>query len=56
MLFGELAQYFERIEKTTKRNEMMEILADLFRKVDKEEIDKIIYLLNGRVAPDYEKI
>ncbi len=56
MLFGELAQYFEKIEKTTKRNEMMEILADLFKKVDKEEVDKIIYLLNGRVAPDYEKI
>lgn len=56
MLFGELAQYFKKIESTPKRNEMVEILADLFKKADKEEIDKIIYLLNGRVAPDYEKI
>lgn len=56
MLFGELAQYFRKIESTPKRNEMMEILADLFKKTDNEEIDKIIYLLNGRVAPDYEKI
>ncbi len=56
MLFGELAQYFKKIESTPKRNEMTEILADLFKKADKEEIDKIVYLLNGRVAPDYEKI
>lgn len=56
MLFGELAQYFKKIENTPKRNEMTEILADLFKKADKGEIDKIVYLLNGRVAPDYEKI
>ncbi len=56
MFFSELAEYFRRLESTTKRNEMTEILADLFKKADKEEIDKIIYLLNGRVAPKYEKI
>jgi len=56
MLFSELSEYFQKIEATTKRNEMIEILSELFKEADKEEIDKIIYLLNGRVAPEYEKI
>ncbi|MCS7202400.1 MAG: ATP-dependent DNA ligase [Dictyoglomus sp.] len=56
MFFNELSIFFQRLETTTKRNEMMIILAELFQKARVEEIDKIIYLLNGRVAPPYEKL
>jgi len=35
---------------------MTEILADLFNKVDKTEIDKACYLALGRLAPKYEGI
>jgi len=56
MLFKDLSMFFKRLESTTKRNEMMVILADLFNKAKVEEIDKIIYLLDGRVAPPYEKL
>ncbi|MCX7942605.1 MAG: ATP-dependent DNA ligase [Dictyoglomaceae bacterium] len=56
MLFNELSIFFKKLESTTKRNEMMIILADLFKETHVEEIDKIIYLLDGRVAPPYEKL
>ncbi len=56
MLFSELSIFFQKLESTTKRNEMMGILAELFQNSEVEEIDKIIYLLDGRVAPPYEKL
>jgi len=56
MKFIELAKYFQKLENITSRNEMVLILADLFRKSDKNEIDKICYLTQGRVAPLYEAI
>lgn len=56
MQFSELAGYFKKIELTTSRNAITEILADLFRAVKAEEIDKIVYLLQGRVAPLYEAV
>lgn len=56
MLFKELAKYFEKIEATASRLEITYILADLFKKINNAEIDKTIYLLQGRVVPLYEKI
>lgn len=56
MKFGLLANYFEKIEKTTARLKITQILADLFKNISLEEIDKTLYLLQGRVAPLYEKI
>lgn len=55
MQFKDLALFFERIEKTSSRLAMTEILAELFKTVNTEEIDKVLYLLQGRVAPLYEK-
>jgi DNA ligase-1 len=56
MKFKELAQYFELIEKTTSRLKITEILAELFQKLSVSEIDKTLYLMQGRVAPLYEKL
>lgn len=56
MYFSELAIYFEKIEKTQSRVEITKLLADLFTKLSHKEIDKTIYLLQGRVSPSYEKI
>lgn len=53
MTFSELSSYFEKLEKTTSRNAMIEILAELFSKTPASEIDKVIYLMQGRVAPLY---
>jgi len=56
MYFSILSQYLEKIEKTASRNEMTEILADLFKKCSKDEIDKVCYLSLGRLAPKYRGI
>ncbi|MFQ5874560.1 MAG: ATP-dependent DNA ligase [Dehalococcoidia bacterium] len=56
MRFMRLVDYFARLERTSGRNEMIGILAELFHEAEVEEIDKIIYLCQGQLAPAYEKI
>ena len=53
MEFSVLAEAFERIEATTKRLEMMEYLVDLFKRTPPEIIDKVVYLTQGKLYPDY---
>ena len=43
MKFALLAEYFQRIEVTTKRLEMFDILAELFSQTEAADIDKVIY-------------
>lgn len=56
MKFHDLVQYFERLEKTTKRLEMFDILAEMFRKADADEVDKIIYLSQGQLLPSFRGV
>jgi len=58
MKFRELAKYFERLEATTKRLEMTEILAELFKnpQINKDEVDKIIYLCQGQLLPVFKDV
>ncbi|HUV42476.1 MAG TPA: ATP-dependent DNA ligase [Patescibacteria group bacterium] len=56
MKFKQLATYFSQLETTSSRNKITEILADLFKKADKNEVDKICYLSLGRLAPIYAGI
>ena len=56
MKFSTLAQYFEKLEATGKRLELVDILAKLFKESDSAEIGKICYLIQGRVAPFFEPI
>ncbi len=56
MTFSQLSQYLQKLEETASRNTMTEILADLFSRAGKEEIGKLCYLLQGRVAPLYDPI
>ncbi len=51
MLFSELANYFEKLEATSSRLSLIDILSDLFKKTPSTEIEKIIYLIQGRLAP-----
>lgn len=41
------------LEQTTKRNQMVEILGRLFKVISPEEIEKTIYLLQGKLAPAF---
>ena len=56
MKFSELAIYFEKIEKNSSRLEITRILAELFKSLNAQEIEKVVYLLQGRVGPAYEGI
>jgi DNA ligase-1 len=56
MKFKELAEYLEKLEKTSSRLEITSILSDLFKNSDKDEIDKTTYLVLGMLAPNYEGI
>ena len=56
MTFKELVQYFEKLEETSSRLSLIEILSELFSKVDPKDIAKVSYLIQGRVAPFYEPI
>lgn len=56
MTFSKLSTYLEKLEKTSSRNEITWILADLFKKTTPSEIDKICYLLLGELVPAYKGI
>ena len=57
MRFARVAEHFNRLEATRKRNEMVAILAALFQTSNNAtEIAQIAYLSQGRVAPTFEQI
>jgi DNA ligase-1 len=56
MEYLRLAEVYEKVEATSKRLEMTELLVGLFAQTDKNEIDMIVYLTQGRVAPDFKGI
>ncbi|MEM2083592.1 MAG: ATP-dependent DNA ligase [Nitrososphaerota archaeon] len=53
MDFSILADFYEKIESTTKRLEMTDYLVELFKKSDKKIIDKVAYLTLGEIYPPY---
>ncbi len=48
-----MAQAYEDMEKTRKRLELLEILAELFRNTPVNVIERIIYLTQGKIKPDF---
>ncbi len=56
MKFAKLANYYSKLEATSKRLELTDILSQLFKESDADEIGKIVYLIQGRVAPFFEPI
>ncbi|PIU03536.1 DNA ligase [Candidatus Shapirobacteria bacterium CG08_land_8_20_14_0_20_39_18] len=56
MKFSDLALFFQQLEQTPSRNSMTEILARLIGEAGLDEIDKVVYLIQGRVAPLYEPL
>jgi len=56
LYFEDVAKTFYELEQISGRLEMTGILAELFKKTKVEEIDKLIYLMQGILAPPYEDI
>lgn len=53
MKFSILAVVFEKLEVTSSRTQLTYYLVDLFRKTPPEVIDKVIYLIQGKLWPDW---
>src|SRR5215217_3361176 len=49
-------QYFRKLEGTSGRNALVEILAELFAKTPTEDVPPTAYLLQGRLAPYFEPV
>src|SRR5258708_34873977 len=56
MTFSKLTDYFEKLEKTSSRLSLIDILADLYSKLKPEEVPLVTYLIQGRVATFYEPV
>ncbi len=48
-----IAEAYEKIEATTKRLEMTDYLVDLLKQTPEDLIDKVIYLTQGQLYPDF---
>ncbi|AFS81040.1 ATP-dependent DNA ligase I [Candidatus Nitrosopumilus koreensis AR1] len=56
MEFSVLADAFNKMESTRKRLELTQYLVELFEKTPQDVISKIVYLLQGKLRPDFEGI
>ncbi len=57
MEFANLAHTFEELERTSSRLALIELLTQLFRSIERpEEIERVCYLVQGRVAPFFEAL
>lgn len=56
MSFKKLVAYFQELERISSRNEMIILLAEIFKEAEVEEIAKICYLSLGRLAPKYRGV
>ena len=54
MIFSDVSNYFQKIEKTSSRLEMAQILYQLFKDAKDEEISSLIYFCQGKVGPKYK--
>jgi DNA ligase-1 len=51
--YSVVADAYEKIEATSKRLEMTDLLVDLLRNTPKELISRVAYLTQGRIHPDF---
>jgi len=51
--YAVIAEAYEKIEATTKRLEMIDLLVDLLKSTPKEILNKVVYLTQGKIYPDF---
>ncbi|HYR04241.1 MAG TPA: ATP-dependent DNA ligase [Nitrososphaerales archaeon] len=56
MKYAVVAEYFEKLEQTSGRLQMTEILSDLFKETPKAELPILAYLMQGKLRPDFEGV
>jgi len=53
MLYATLVETYESLEATSKRLEMTDLLANLLKTAKPDELEKVIYLTQGKIHPDW---
>ncbi len=53
MDYSVIAEAYEKIESTSKRLEMTDLLVDFLKKTGKEVIARVVYLTQGKLYPDF---
>ncbi|MBP1357308.1 MAG: ATP-dependent DNA ligase, partial [Sulfolobus sp.] len=53
MEFKLIAEYFDKLERTSSKLQLAALMADLLKNSDKRIIDKVIYLIQGTLWPDF---
>lgn len=53
MKFIKFSKQLAELEGISSRNEMTVVLADFLKQLSKEEVSKVLYMMNGRIAPSY---
>jgi DNA ligase-1 len=53
LLYSRIVETYQKIEATTKRLEITRLLVDLLKETPSEIIDKVVYLTQGKLYPDY---
>ncbi|HZY95280.1 MAG TPA: ATP-dependent DNA ligase [Candidatus Bathyarchaeia archaeon] len=53
MLYSQIVAAYERISQTTSRIEIIAALVQLLKETDASIIDKVVYLTQGKLYPDY---
>ncbi|MDD3647200.1 MAG: ATP-dependent DNA ligase [Candidatus Dojkabacteria bacterium] len=53
MKFQQFSKILNRIEATSSRNDMTDLLVDMLKNLSKGEVDEALYLMQGRVVPRF---
>ncbi len=56
MDFKLIAEYFDKLEKISSRIQLTTQLAELFKASDPSIVDKVVYLIQGKLGPDFADI
>ena len=56
MRFADLARAYEELEATSKRLEMRRRLVELIRPIRPPDLDRVLYLSQGMLRPEYEGV
>ncbi len=58
MLYREVAEFYEKVEATTKRLEITALIVDMLKRSSCDEIANVVHMTHGKLFPDFypEKI
>ncbi len=56
MEFAKICAVFDAMEETSSRLKLTELLAELFKEVNENEVKKVVYLCQGRISPPHTGI